>query len=410
MKRELQWAALLTGTVVAAGGMALVFLAPAVQPGPGAGSRAQPEAAPRRAALEAQPAPDDDAAGSATLRARLEELESARAALTAERDAARRELADARAELSRARAALQATSGDAEPGLRVRFGAHGDVQALRDLDWTDMAQATRTLTDLIADMRAGRVEWNGESGKSFMRQSNRLWGAGIEVSGQVPTLSQGQGEYTHPIVLSNLVAESLDQGGDPLQPAQVDQLEVLGRDYDQALLALEAGYPEGTFALRKLLDELSLKRDFSQRLRDLLSATQSELLTPAATRDVNTLDLYSPVLMLVNVAHTLTLTPDDDLRAKLTSVTPWWGLTPDDQPGLAAVLDAWRAGVEPLLGDPVAPQSAQHFDLDRALRAGEAQLEAMQQVALALPDRADVLETLRATRGFVVPIRVSAGE
>jgi hypothetical protein len=415
VKREAQWAFLTAVIVLAAMGLGLVFV---VQDSPESAEH------PANEWRSGEPAPVVTALGDAgaegagvteveQLRARVAELEAERQTWETTLAATHRDLQAARDDLTRTRGALSKAleaAGEEESGLRVSFGSYADNPTLRDLDWGEMARATRSLTTLIADLSAGRAQWDGEMGKAFARGTNKLWGVGIEVNGQVPTSAEGNGEYTHPLVLSNLISESLEQAEAPLTPSQTEQVEALGREYDQTFATLQASYPEDAFALEKVLDELELKRDFSERLQALLTPEQSGALTPTAAQDVNTLDLYSPVLMLVSLAAPLPFAPEEELATKLGETARWWGLTEEDLPGIAALTETWAAALAPTLDDPVKPEDAKYFDLETALVAGRAQLDAMQQVVAMFPERDELTAGLRAARGFVVPRRVTAGE
>ena len=53
-----------------------------------------------------------------------------------------------------------------------------------------------------------------------------------------------------------------------------------------------------------MVDELEIKKAYSDKLEDLLTREQREVIADPSVRHVNSLDVYSPVLLAAGAKHT----------------------------------------------------------------------------------------------------------
>ncbi|MFC1706322.1 hypothetical protein ACFL59_05780 [Planctomycetota bacterium] len=302
-------------------------------------------------------------------------------------------------------------AADKEGGpLRVQFGDSARAEALSKLDMAKVSKATRALTEIGVLLKGtDGEEAQGEVwkriGGDYKRARRELNLAGFALRGQLPT-SMPQGEATHPLVLSNIVAETLEQNGTPLDDGQVSQVELLGEDYERAWQRAQAGYDENAIALARILDELELRRNFSESLDALLNPDQLAALGPEEIRHVAHLDFHSVSLALGEVSRLLFFAPPETIRAKLEEVARSWGIGDEQLSSIAFALDEWASAETP---PPVPPSETKFYELDVAIAAGRVQQRAMETIARVLAHDEEVLESVRTTERFCVPRQAPPG-
>jgi hypothetical protein len=233
------------------------------------------------------------------------------------------------------------------------------------------------------------------------RENQRLVQVALAINGKLPTHAQsGNGEYTHPLVTANLIRETAAVGGQPLDDAQTDALARIGADYERDWAQLQATYGSGTLELQKVLDELALKQQANERMRQVLNAAQVAALGDGDVQDVVMTDLLSPGLLLAGIAGPVTAPSRDALKAELvTTCKQLYGITDDEARAAGAAFDAWLAELGPL--DPLPAPVASAFTVPQALVAGRAQLRAVQSFEHSVSDAARL--KIRGNPVFVVP-------
>jgi RNA polymerase sigma factor (sigma-70 family) len=234
-------------------------------------------------------------AEAASLRARLAEIEKERDALKEASAEAAREVETLRASVEELRSRPVAAAGG-----RVRkftFAQYDEV--LAGVDWKAVGHNTSKMLPLLVELARAtkegkelRPELIGE----IVNHNGPLVMAAMKVNGKLPG-SGVNGAFTHPAFQVNSMASTLDEAGLPLSEAQFEALQKVGRDFTDQDEARRGGYEASTFELQKVLDETSLKDRFFDACFALMTPEQRELLSPAATRGIVSIDLYSSGLM-----------------------------------------------------------------------------------------------------------------
>ena len=151
--------------------------------------------------------------------------------------------------------------------------------------------------------------------KALRDENNKLVGLAAKIMGKIPTNSPINGEFTHPIVLTNLMASVLEQRGMPLSEEQRLDFESLGTQYEAEYKALQTDYHEGTPLLRKIVDELALKHDAMNLVEESLSEEQRNSLVPAELKNRMQMDVLSPFTMAVMLARAKSYGSPEKYRA-----------------------------------------------------------------------------------------------
>jgi len=87
---------------------------------------------------------------------------------------------------------------------------------------------------------------------------------------RMPTAAPHNGEITHPITETNLLARVLERAEKPLSEAQIAEFNRLGAQFEEDFARVRAGWgPSGSPTVshaRRLLDEVKLKGRFTDAL------------------------------------------------------------------------------------------------------------------------------------------------
>jgi hypothetical protein len=287
----------------------------------------------------------------------------------------------------------------APAGPRIAFGPQARLDKLAQIDWRAAGLAAKTLAPICVELE--RKVLNGEElPPELVEQVNvenvKLIKVALAAAQNLPTYGGGNGAYTHPLVLANVMSGHLEAAGCPFDDGQVQAINAIGAEYDARWEALQAGYGDATFQLEKFSDELELKKDYVGRIDALLTADQSAAIFIPGTKDVMSLDLYSPVLMCAQFAHRV-VKPTTDALAK-TIAHSWvddWEL---DQKNVDALAQSFVAGL-----GLAAPEKTLPFTLDQALAAARGTLKAMKDAVSTLALDAETTAVIRKGGNFYVP-------
>ncbi|MGH7162598.1 MAG: hypothetical protein ACREID_03865, partial [Planctomycetota bacterium] len=187
---------------------------------------------------------------------------------------------------------------------RPRFVYTGAEKALDAIDWSVTGEAIAKITPLLHEMAASIAEgrplppsvgeiqrWNGP----LVTQALTLSNSGVEGTGV-------NGAFTHPSVLVNSIHATLLKAGRPLDPAQEEALGAVGLRFLEEDRDRLAAYGDATFALKKLIDETTLKDRFFVEVDALLREEQREALHPASMRGRLQTDLFSSGIVWLQFA------------------------------------------------------------------------------------------------------------
>jgi hypothetical protein len=361
-----------------------VVAAPGAVDGPDAGRAAAPAATPTP--LAASGTPVDEVA---RLRA-----ENAR-------------LVAAVADLERSLASRPAADGAKGKGPRFTFGEMGRLDAVRAADWPTLATAAKVTSDTIVE-----VYRKQQAGEAVPRDLHLRLQEHVEqmrkyeyrTLDRMPTAAQHNGELTHPISATNLLAGVLEQGGQPLTAAQAAEFERLGLLFEDEFARVRAAWTPTTPRARRLVDEMRLKGRFMDGLWSSLTEAQRPLWIDPALRGVASLDLYDPTLMVIHTSPILTGAAPADVRGKLAGLLRGkLGLAADAaEPRLDAAVDAYTArATRGLVAVPAA--RVKHYTFAEAMAAGEASAELVETLLRDLDLADGVRKALLEDPAWYVP-------
>lgn len=294
-------------------------------------------------------------------------------------------------------------------GFRVHPADTDQDAALAKVDWSRAGEGAVEIwphLESVWEATKSGTPISPEVQKELYKANQKLVEVVLEIQGKVPTHTSGNGEFTHPLVLVNVMAEHLNRAGEPFQPEQLQRLEQIGASYQAGWDQNQSRYGQATPALRKLADELALKRDAMAKVEELLTPTQRQLVVFKEGQHVNRLDIYSPIMAVIANAKPLGVTAEAPLRASLDQiVTTYWGLSGADLAAAGPALDAWARTLEPELVS--APRNLlAFFTLDEALRSAQAQATAAEEVLRVLGADSDSGKLILSSNAFSVPRKV----
>lgn len=316
--------------------------------------------------------------------------------------------------LDRDRAAAEAAEAAeaARPGAPIAFGKYADLDAVRSADWIEMAGAVDAINELLVDLVRRKSEGlplDVDFQKKVAAENNKLVQYAAALMGKIPTNSPINGEFSHPITIANLMGAMLDAAEVPLSDVQVRDIARIGSEYDEEYDRLQTTYGEGTPRLRKIIDELDLKRGCVRRMQALLDEEQRGTVIRPEIHDRLQLDTLSPATSAALIAKPTQITDREQLRSRVEHVIAKdLRVTTEATDRLRAIQDELCRDLSPLLETPVDPGVPIH--LDEALTAGQAQAKAVAAL-LELPDLDTAARNnLLSGAGWFVPRLVETAE
>ena len=292
----------------------------------------------------------------------------------------------------------------------IRWGKYGDDAALREAKYDEAADATRKMQSAIERVIKAQAEGrepDAEDTADIGNNNRRLQDHLKKILGKLPTNVMGNGDYTHPFNIANIVAEALKSAGKPLSPAQVTRIGELGEEYEAAWEKSQKLYTEATFRVEKIVDEVELKQRFYDGLIEVLAADQREIIVNPQTHNRIGADLYSPGLMLVMGGVTPLVQPSrENLRTELIKqCAKNWKLDAAQLEGLNYVFDNWFTDLGEML-NPVPAADAEDFITPDCIKFGRAQIKAMKEVISALRLEGEAQKLFRQ-EGRIMLLRVA---
>ena len=295
----------------------------------------------------------------------------------------------------------------AAAAAKLSFGEHASLEEIAQANWREMAEAAHAMgplsIDLIDKLEKGEDLQTSSLPIDLARENQKLVPFALKLNGKLPTHASGNGEFTHPIAHWNLLAERLDLAGIPLSERQIRDLNRLGEDYDRDWTALQDGYGADALDIEKVLDELEIKKKYSDRIEDRLTAKQKDVIVNPVYRHMYAVDVHSPMLIIVGRAITVKKPTKDEVGASAyRKFVEGFGLEDAGVAKESPIFDRWLHAVDPIL-EPVSAQAADLFRYTEAIIAGRAQVAAMKEVLASFPLDDGTRSKIRSYGGLVVP-------
>ncbi len=238
------------------------------------------------------------------------------------------ELRDQVESLEAANAASQATADAEAP----RVGSEAPIpfptweKVLARVDWKkDVGESMSAIVPMVAQI-AGAIE-RGETppaeAMGVVQQHNGpLVVVAMKLLEEGVPGTRGNGALTHPVIMVNSVASTLEVAGLPLNAEQVRDLARIGSDFAARDERRLTGYDDRRFRLEVTADETDLKRDFFDAVFATLSQEQGETLSPQLTRRRQKADMFSEVLIWTKRTRPMVSSDRADLTAQAQEFVP----------------------------------------------------------------------------------------
>jgi len=314
-----------------------------------------------------------------TLESELADLKKDKTSLESDKQALEGRIEQLKTELEAAKQATVETPEKTD-GMPVVFGKWNEVEGLRDADWKSLGETYTKMLEMLkvlaADARQGK-EPDAETTAKIGELNKGLIQHLVKFYGKLPTNAPGNGEFTHPANMVNILAGQLEAGNMPLTEQQISDLQRLGDEYDSRWEALQKGYTKETWPLQKIVDEAELKEWFHDEMFKVTTPQQKAFALPAEIEGYIRLDLYSAGLMLMLVTKPVQVNDIAELKPTLKAqVAARLGIETTALDSAEYVFDDWVNS----LGAQLAPQTENDAALMRtrdAISAGKAELAAM---------------------------------
>ena len=289
--------------------------------------------------------------------------------------------------------------------LGLAFGSYSDLEGLTSADWPELGGAVKTMNglflELLADLEKGKPI-GPELQQKIVAENAKLVRLAAGIMGKIPTHAPVNGEFSHPLVLANLMSAVLEESGMPLTKAQKEAVMRAGGGYDAAYEKLQKGYNADTSELEKLVDELSLKQDSVKKVRGSFSAEQLEAVLPQQLRDLMQLDVLSPGISTALSAQPKSYSSAEEARSKFQkNLLKELGVASEAAGGFDEHFAAWQEEVQSLLtprGEKAGPPR-----FDDALLAARAEANLLRKL-LATPGLDDKARAaIIAFRTWTIP-------
>ncbi len=269
-----------------------------------------------------------------------------------------------------------------------------------------MGEAARNMNGLINDLfeplRRGEQP-PPEVGIAIAKENMKLQKFAFAANGKLPTHATGNGEYTHPLALSNIMAEHLKAVGRPLSDAQMSEIASIGEEYDLDWDRLQSAYTDETLKVEKVLDELELKHATMARIFASLSPDQRAIVIVPGVHDVVMLDLYSPLLICAGIAPAIPAPSPVDLRTMVVdAAAAKFGVKEENRDRLGPLADRFVADVAARL-EPVSAGDANWYTYEDAVAGGRATARFRKDLPRAIELTAEQKAQILGDPTFVVP-------
>ncbi len=271
--------------------------------------------------------------------------------------------------------------------LPVAFGKWAELDAIKNADWPELGEAMEIMNGLFVELyesiEKGETP-DAELQDKIRAENNKLVRYAAQIMGKIPTHSPINGEFSHPITLTNLMGAMLERGDFPLTEEQTRAMAQLGNEYEAHYDRLGSSYDESTPRLEKLVDELELKRDTMRGMENVLTDAQRDAVIQPAIHDRLQLDPLSPATMATMLARPKNVKSLEELRGRLPGyLSEWFGVSEEHTAALGGIADTWIENMKPHLAPSGKRERFLH--LDQTIAAGRAQVKAMKQLLL-LPE------------------------
>ncbi len=282
------------------------------------------------------------------------------------------------------------------------------ADALSKVNWDAMGKATLEIQPLLNEL----VRILNEDGEISTEIAVQLEKLNVHLAGEIPTLMKAglpgtgpNGAYTHPLVVANTLASTLNAAGKPLDAAQSAALAGLVKSFTAELDGVAAGPYE--FQSETMMHEIEAKERFYAEMSQRLTAEQFATIYPKGSTDFDGLSLFGTGLMTRHLLRPIKAGNAADFAHRAGNrLADELGFSDAETVRLRTVLESVAGSSSGMWGKP---SSAVERKL-KFLRAGRTQAALRNQVAMLraiylqfqlTPEQQEKLSSLT---GVIVPL------
>lgn len=294
------------------------------------------------------------------------------------------------------------------PQSAMTFTDERYAAALAGVDWKTMGAVTKEmgpmLAQLVEAMKKGE-EIPPELGIKIQELNSKL-------VAQVPAMLKAglpgfgpNGAYTHPLVVANVLANTLAAAGQPLDAAQQAKIDGLVRAFSAEAQSIAQGPRE--FEIEQLIADTEMKDRFYREVNSHLAPVQSEQMYPAGSTEYDGASLFNTGLMTRPYAESLAAkNPTEFARLASNRLGEDLGLDDAAAAKVRAIVER-SVGASPELWNDKADAVELGLRMPKAGRTTAAmkrQLEMMREIQRTVPMTPEQLKKFRASKGILVPL------
>jgi ferric-dicitrate binding protein FerR (iron transport regulator) len=312
------------------------------------------------------------------LRREREALASEKEGLAKEKVELEKKVSDLTERVKSLEDAAQEKKPASDQGIQISFGKWSEMEEITGANWKEMGEAAAKIVDMAKEIISSEI--SKDQAIQIATENQKLVPFALKINGKFPTHASGNGEFSHPLPHWNLIAERLEAAGVPLSDRQLSRVAKLGEAYDAQWDRLQSTYTTETLDLEKVIDELEIKKTYSDKLEDLLTREQREAIADPSVRHVNSLDVYSPVLLAAGRCKPIAKETKEGIRK--SAIAKWseqWKLDASQTEANSAVFDSWLADVDSRLA-PVPERLINWFNIGDVIVSGRAQIKVMKDL------------------------------
>jgi len=355
--------------------------------------------------MEAKPDESALAAENAQLRVRLAQLERQNETLAAQ--ASRATPPAVPQEPARPEPVAEDAPAAAEPVVAPFGDARYDA-ALAAIDWKLVGAVTHEMGPMLAQLVA-EMEKTGEVPMALAIKIQELNGQLVK---QVPAMLDAKlpgfgpnGSYTHPLIVANTLASTLQAAGQPLDPSQRAKMDGLVRAFSVDSQAISDQTRD--FDLEQLVAETEMKDRFYKEMSTLLTTEQQGTMYPEGSRGYDGMSLFSSGLVSQVYAEPVPAKdPADFARIASNKLGEQLGLDESGANAVRAVVERMAAASPELWQDKgsVTERELRKLKTGRTPAALRRQLEIMREIQRQVPMTPEQKKKLTKMKKILVPL------
>ena len=282
------------------------------------------------------------------------------------------------------------------------------AKALEGIDWKTMGEVTKEMGPLLAKLIESMK--NGEElPQELAVQIQEL---NMKLVAQVPALMKSglpgfgpNGAYTHPLVVANVLANTLAAAGQPLDDAQRAKIDGLVRAFSAESQSIAGASRD--FDVEQLALETEMKDRFYRELSSHLLPGQSETMYPPGSTGYDGASLFNTGLMTRPFTEAIPAKNAADFaRIASNRLGEDLGLDEASAAQVRAIVERVAGASPELWRDPsdATERNLRMLKTGRASTALRRQIELMREIQRTVPMSPEQLKKFKGLKGVLVPL------